>query len=377
MRVVRRGPTVACLAALALLGVACSSAISHSNGAPRTTNANQSSLPELPAGCPDASPSPAAAPIAFAAGGRAWAASADGRRVWCLFEVASPGPFLWGPRGDRVVLGGLEVRGVGVPINRPPLSIVPVSLAWIGAGGDGIAFVPPGGLNLESADLGSGGLRELTPLRGASYRSVASHPSGRTLAFAVDHGTAAEIWLSTSDGTGAVRLTGAERPTRLGPLTFSISGKALYYGVRLPDGTRRVDVWSLAEARRLEPAWTGRRDVQAIVPRRDLPGGELAVDVGAGCRDRQAILTEPGGGSGRLLLPQATRPTSAIGWLDSHRVLVAEGSCDGPADLWTADTAGGAPRLLARNVDRAGLRRPDPRPAPAPPDLARFTKVSG
>ncbi|HYY80920.1 MAG TPA: hypothetical protein VFD04_17330, partial [Actinomycetes bacterium] len=125
------------------------------------------------------------------------------------------------------------------------------------------------------------------------------------------------------------------------------------------------------------PAWTGRRDVQAIVPRRDLPGGELAVDVGAGCRDRQAILTEPGGGSGRLLLPQATRPTSAIGWLDSHRVLVAEGSCDGPADLWTADTAGGAPRLLARNVDRAGLRRPDPRPAPAPPDLARFTKVSG
>jgi hypothetical protein len=372
----RCGAVLAGLVALALLGAACSSPEPPRTTPARTSGTSLPALSELPQGCRDETPSPDDAPVAFASDGRAWAASADGRRVWCLFEVASPGPFLWGPQGDRVVLGGLEVRGVGAPVARPPLSIVPISVAWTGAAGDGLAFVPPGGLNLELAGLRPGQLRELTPLRGATYRAVAAHPSGRALAFTVLRGGADEVWLSTTEGTGAVQVAAVRRPARVGPLAFSITGKALYYGLRLSDGSRRVAVWSLVEAKLLTPAWTGRRDVQAIIPRRDVAGGELAVDVGAGCRDRQAILTELGGGPGRPLLPQATQPTNAVGWLDARRVLVAQGGCDGPVDLWAADTGGGQPRLLARNVLRAGLRRPDPSPPPAPPNLVRLARAT-
>ena len=367
---------VACLVVALVLGAACSQQDEDRGDSSRSTGASRPALGALAAGCRGSSPSPAVAPVAFAAAGRAWAASADGVRVWCLFEVSNPGPFLWGPRGDRVALGGLEVRGVGAPIGRPPLSIAPLALAWTGPTGNALAFVPPGGLNLEMAELGSTQLRELTPLRGASYRTVAAHPSGRALAFAVDQGASSEVWLSSADGTGAVRVDGVRRPGKAGVLAFSVTGKALYYAVRLPDGGRRVDVWSLVEARRLAPAWTGRRDVQAIVPRRDLAGGELAIDVGGACGDRQALLTELGG-SGRPLLPKATRPTSVVGWLDARQVLVAEGGCDGPADLWAVDTGGRAPVLLARGVSRAGVRRPDRRPLPAPPDLAVLAREVG
>ena len=107
------------LAALAVLAVACSEQGATLPAAPGTTVA-ATAAGALPDGCAGATPSPTNAPVAFVAGGRAWVATADGRRLWCLFEVRRPGPFLWGPRGDRVVLDGLEVRGVGARVWRPP-----------------------------------------------------------------------------------------------------------------------------------------------------------------------------------------------------------------------------------------------------------------
>src|SRR4029453_6950133 len=105
------------LAALALVAVACSERDATLPSAPGTT-VGTTAAGALPDGCPKTSPSPTAAPVTFVAGGRAWATNADGRRLWCLFEVRHPGPFLWGPRGDRVVLDGLEVRGGGAPVWR-------------------------------------------------------------------------------------------------------------------------------------------------------------------------------------------------------------------------------------------------------------------
>ena len=72
----------------------------------------------LPEAVP-ATPPPHRRPGDLRGRGRAWATTPDGLRLWCLFEVRRPGPFLWGPRGDRVVLDGLEVRGVGTPVWRP------------------------------------------------------------------------------------------------------------------------------------------------------------------------------------------------------------------------------------------------------------------
>ena len=357
------------LAGLALVAVACSERGATLPSPPGTT-VGTTAGGALPDGCPKASPSPAAAPVAFVAGGRAWAASADGRRLWCLFEVRHPGPFLWGPRGDRVVLDGLEVRGVGTPVWRAPRGIETVSLTWLGPTGSSLAFVAPGGLNLNAAALGSIELTELTPFRGGTiYEDLASHPSGQGLAFVLRREGTSEIWMSDNRGGEATRLVPPTR-ARLGPLAFAGGGKALYYGSRLPDGARHLGVFSLAEGRRLAPAWTGERDVLAIVGRREPTATQVAIDTGSGCGDRQAELSGLDGGPGRPLLASATRPTSAVGWLDSRRVLVAEGSCGGPYNLWVVDTGGREPVSLARGVDRAALRRPDPRPLPAPPNLA-------
>ncbi|HJW61534.1 MAG TPA: hypothetical protein VJ931_18025, partial [Actinomycetota bacterium] len=331
----------------------------------------------LPEGCAGDAPSPTSAPVTFVAEGRAWATTPDGLRLWCLFEVRRPGPFLWGPRGDRVVLDGLEVRGVGTPVWRPARGIDTVSLAWLGANGNALAFVMPGGLNLTSAVLGSIDLRELTPFRGGStYLAVAGHPSGEALAFVLRREGASEIWMASNAGSGAVRLVGPTR-ARLGPLAFSAGGKALYYGARQPDGSRRLEVFSLAEGRRLAPAWTGERDVLAVVSRRDPAATQIAVDTGSGCDDRRADLSGLDGGPGRPLLPSASRPTGAVGWVNTRQVLVVEGGCDGPFDLWLVDVNGGEPKPVARGIDRAALRWPDPRPAPAPPDLAALGRQGG
>jgi hypothetical protein len=358
----------ALLAALVVLSVACSERGATLPGVPGTTSGS-TVAGALPDGCAGDAPSPTSAPVAFVAGGRAWAATADGRRLWCLFEARRPGPFLWGPRGDRVVLDGLEVRGVGAPVWRPVSGIDTISLTWVGVGGDALAFVSPGRLNLESAVLGSVDLHELTPFRNASYEAVAGHPSGQALAFVAKRDGGYGIWLAREDGAGAVRLVSGGA-TRLGPLAFSAGGKALYYGSKLPDGTRRVEVFSLAERKRLAPAWSGERDVLAIVGRRDKAATQLAVDTGTNCGDRRADLSGMDGGSGRPLLPAATKPTSAVGWLDTRRVLLVEGGCEGPLDLWMVDVGGREPVTIARGIDRAALRRPDPRPVPSAPSLA-------
>ena len=363
------------LAAMTVLAVACSARGASPPSSPGTTVGTAAGA--LPDGCADSAPTPTSAPVAFVAGGRAWATTADGRRLWCLFEVHRPGPFLWGPRGDRVVLDGLEVRGVGAPVWRPPRGIETVSLTWMGANGSALAFVTPGRLNLASAALGSIDLTELTPFRGGStYQAVASHPSGQGLAFVIRRNGASEIWVTSNRGGGAVRLVGPTQ-ARLGPLTFSASGKALYYGSRRPDGTRTLEVFSLPERRILAPAWTGKRDVLAIVGRRDPAATQIAIDTGSGCGDRRADLSELDGGPGRPLLPSATRPTGAVGWLDSRRILLVEGGCAGPFDLWLADVSGRGPQSVARGIERAALRWPEPRPLPAPPDLAALGQGGG
>jgi hypothetical protein len=362
------------LAALAVLTVACSQRGATLTGPP-DTGAGLAAAGALPEGCARDAPSPNAAPVAFVASGRAWAASADGRRLWCLFEVRRPGPFLWGPRGDRVVLDGLEVRGVGARVWRPGLGIQPLSVTWLGPAGDALAFVAPGGLNLELASLGSIDQQELTPLRDASYQAVAAHPSGRALAFAVRRGGTAEVWVASNTATGKVQVAGGA--PRFGPLAFSAGGKALYYGSKLPDGTHRVDIYSLTAAEPLAPAWSGRRAVLAIVPRRDKAGTQLAIDTGGGCDDRRADLSGLDGGQGRPLLPSAQRPTSAVGWLDNRRVLVAEGGCAGPFDLWVVDVGGREPAIIARGVTRGAVRRPDLRPVPQAPDLTALAAAGG
>src|SRR5207253_8527307 len=131
----RLSPPAVCLA---LLAAACSGGTPHpaSSGASPTPTMSTASpsgpaslITSLPVACTESSPG-ADATVAFVAQGRAWAATPDGAGLTCLFEEPEPGPFLWGPRADRVALGGLAVKGVGSRATRPPGSAEPTTLSW-------------------------------------------------------------------------------------------------------------------------------------------------------------------------------------------------------------------------------------------------------
>src|SRR3989449_10349090 len=105
----------ASLVALALLAAACSGSANPPNtptAPPASTSPTsgpttaQALISSLPSGCNGGTPK-AAATVTFVAQGRAWAVRPDGTGLTCLFKVSDPGPFLWGPQADRVLLGGL------------------------------------------------------------------------------------------------------------------------------------------------------------------------------------------------------------------------------------------------------------------------------
>src|SRR5207302_3354741 len=111
-------------------------------------------ITSLPSGCDGSIPGPAAT-ITFVAQGRAWAVEPNGKGMTCLFAVADPGPFVWGPRGDRVVLGGLDVRGVGSAASRPSGQLQPTEITWSRPTGSALVFLDSSGKHLEKASVGT------------------------------------------------------------------------------------------------------------------------------------------------------------------------------------------------------------------------------
>jgi hypothetical protein len=323
----------------------------------------------LPSGCGHQAPGPDAAPVAFVASGRAWAVSAAGETPVCLFEVADPGPFQWGPRGDRVVLAGLEVKGVGSSSSRPKGQLDPSVVAWGRPVGKAIAFIPPGGARLDKAEIGGGQVVPVRPPAGVAYTEVVYHPSGRAIAYVTHEGARWHLWMSTNTGQSATRLQTSEQ--QIGPIAFSFSGHNLYHAVRLTSGGWKVHSYNLLDRRATGVLWQGRGPVQRLVAPKE-PGRtpRLALDVGGGCGDRQALLSRLDGGPGVPLLPAAGTPTTAIGWLDASRVLVGAGGCGQPMTLWVTDINGDAPVQVATGADQAAVRHPDLTPTPGLPAFA-------
>jgi hypothetical protein len=325
--------------------------------------------PGLPSGSDHRAPSPAAAPVAFVANGRAWAVSAAGGTPVCLFEVADPGPFQWGPRGDRVVLAGLEVKGLGSSASRPRSQVDPSLVAWGRPTGKAIAFIPPGGARLDKAEIGGSQVVPVRPAAGAAYTDVVYHPSGRAIAYVTHEGARWHLWMSTNTGQSATRLQTSGQ--QIGPIGFSFSGHNLYHAVRLTDGSWKIHSYNLLNRRATGVLWQGRGPVQRLVAPKE-PGRtpRLALDVGGGCGDRQALLSRLDGGPGVPLLPAAGTPTTAIGWLDASHVAVGAGGCGQPMTLWVTDINGDAPVRIADGADQAAVRHPDLTPTPELPAFA-------
>ena len=316
-----------------------------------------------PEGCAGDAPSPTA-PVTFVAEGRAWATTPDGLRLWCLFEVRRPGPFLWGPAATGWCWTGWRSAGSAPRCGGRPAGSTPCR--WPG-------WAPTGTRSPSSCRAASTWPRPSSARStcASSPRSGRLHlPGGGRPPVRGGAGLRApargrlEIWMASNAGSGAVRLVGPTR-ARLGPLAFSAGGKALYYGARQPDGSRRLEVFSLAEGRRLAPAWTGERDVLAVVSRRDPAATQIAVDTGSGCDDRRADLSGlDGGRAGRCC---RRRPADRRRRLGQHPP-----GAGGRGRLRRAvrPVAGGRERRRAEAGgprDRPGgaaLARPPPRPAP-------------
>ena len=306
--------------------------------------------------------------VAFVADGRAWAIDPDDGDLACLFPVEDAGPFAWGPQGDRVLLNGFEIRGVGG--DAPDLPAIDASISafdWGHPLGLAVVFADAKGIPRKRF-VDDGHLIRLVSLPEGTYLHVAYHPSGLALAFVVEATDGQEIWLSTNEGEDPQRLVFSERGTEFTSLAFSPNGETLWWTAQHEEGYPELHFMKLETRTGFGTAWRGSEGSAADGLRLPPAGILQAVTEGKTCEERTALVLDRG--ESRRAIPDETRPTEALGWLDRTTLLVAAGGCDGPRDLFAVDGLGeGAPAALALEVEIAAPRTQvsnPPRTVPAP-----------
>ncbi len=320
----------------------------------------------LPAGCTGGAG--ASHTVAFVADGRAWALDPDEGDVACLFPVEDAGPFAWGPQGDRVLLDRFEIRGVGG--DAPDLPAIDTSISafdWGHPLGLAVVFADAQGIPRKRF-IDDGRLTRLVSLPPGRYLQVAYHPSGLALAFVVEAAEGQEIWLSTNEGEDPQRLIFSERGTEFTSLAFSPNGRTLWWTAQHEGDIPELHFMKLASRTGFGTAWRGA-DGTVASGLRLAPSGVLqAVTEGKSCEGHKALVLARG--ARRVALPDETRPTEALGWLDRETLLVAAGGCGGAMDLFAVDGLGqDAPAALVLDVDIAAPRTQvenPPREVPAP-----------
>jgi hypothetical protein len=372
------------LVALLLLASACSKGSSTSSpttGSPAITTPASTSSPTtsptplpptrlasgeaLPAECNPGSPQPTDT-VAFAALGRAWTLSPSGDDLTCLFNVADPGPFVWGPLGDRVLLASLRVDGLPGAQSRQASDVEPGPSSWGHPTGKSVVFVSSDGDELDKVHMGNSTLDNVTPVPDATYLSVTYHPSGLAFAFALESEGEQSIWISSNVGQNPQRLVFSEEGTTFGALAFSLDGKSLYYAAQHSDDHPELHRITLTDTSKAPVVWHGAIG-QGIL---DIwPGGDtksFAFTQGKSCEEAVAMYSTSDVASPAL--PDETRPTRLLGWLDETSVLVAAGPCGGPMDLSSVNISNGEVVPLVIGVDAGAVRTPAPVPAPPLPE---------
>lgn len=307
------------------------------------------------------------ATVAFVASGRAWALEPGGR-LSCLFRVRNPGPFAWGPRGDRALLARLEVKGLGDAPTRPPARVDPQASSWGRPIGKSIVFVGRGGRALLKAHPAGGGFLDVTPVRGVRYERVVYHPSGLAFAFVLRRGRFESIWISSNRGQTPRKLVHGRLHTGFDALAFGERGAVLYFAAQHLDGHVDVHSLGLGGSATAPVVWRGAPGAR-VSDLSTAPGLGLnvAFTVGRSCESRHAVVVTAAHRSGADAL-HGRDPSRAIGWLDDRHVLVAAGGCGRKLDLYSVATGTLDARLLVRGVDAASVRRAEELPPPPLPN---------
>jgi hypothetical protein len=359
-----RGFGIVRFAVPAVLLAACTSAPSGPGQTPTASNESASltrlaSGQPLPGTCSPAQPSGAETGT-FLADGHVWAIDSTGQQLACLFNAQAPGSFQWGPLGDRLLLGGLRIRGIRGAPNRPSLGITPGGpAAWGHPIGIAVVFVAPDGSSLHKIFL-SGQPETLDPVPGARYLDVIYHPSGLALAFVVDKNGRQSVWLSSNEGKDPRRLVFSKEGTEFTGLAFTPDGKQLLYTAEHAAGYPELHSIDLARPNAIPSQWKG--DVGQRVQELFLApqGAGIAVTLGTSCDDAQALIID-GHDAQHPALPDETRPTRVVGWLDPGTLLVAIGGCHQRQDLSAVDVSSGSVTPLVSKVQAAAVRTPAPK----------------
>lgn len=315
----------------------------------------------LPA-CAPAAPK-ASATVTFVASGYAWALDPSGNNLTCLFAVTDPGPFDWGPLGDRVLVGGLEVKGVAGGPSLAASDKAFAAITWSRPTGKSIVYAPTADTTLEKV-LIDGTAQHVTPLESSKYLSVTYHPSGEAYAFAVERDDGQSIWMSTNTGKTPVRLVFSTEGTKFGAIGFEADGKHLLYAAQHADNHAELHRIAVTDTTKAPVEYDGPVGPMILDIRPGLKTGTFAWTTGtASCTDSIAMAHTPAGNV--RALPDEARPTRAVGWLGATQLLIATGGCGEPLDLSAVDIAGGSVVPLVSGVSVAAVRTPVPTP-PAP-----------
>jgi hypothetical protein len=329
--------------------------------------------PELASGrpvphrCAPATPG-GAATVTFVANGSAWALDPGSGTLTCLFATPQPGPFAWGPRGDRALLARLEVKGLRDAPSRPAGRAAPSASSWGRPTGKSIVFVGRGGRRLLKVHPAGGGVIDVTPIDGPTYERVVYHPSGLAFAFILDDHGRESLWLSSNTGEKPRQLVHGRFHTDFETVAFSRDGGTLYFAAMHAGGRVDVHSASLSGGNEAPVVWRGgpAEHVTNLIPGIRT---NIAFTAGRSCATSHAYVVTPRHSTGVEAFPDEPR-SQAVGWMDDAHLLVAAGGCGRPLDLHAVAVRTLTARLLVKGVDAAAARRAEPYPPPALPRRA-------
>ena len=314
----------------------------------------------LPSGCHKAQPATAQT-LAFSAQGRLWALDPGSGELSCLLQNHDTGPFIWGPQGDRVLLGGMQVAGWHDAPSYPPTGVQPTIADWGHPLGLAVVYAEPDATRLDKLFMDTHKTETLSGLPTGTYLAVAYHPTGLAIGFILERDGKQSIWLSTNEGDHPKRIVFTNTGTTFSDLTFSADGESLIYMAHHIEGYSHLHSIDLAKPDTINSVWKGPigEYVRTVDPS---PDDQLyAVTEGQTCGANHAALLVGDRGGERALLPDVPGPTSVLGWVDPVTVLVGSGGCGAPMNVYEVPVSlASSPQLLVSGVSAAASRAPAP-----------------